>query len=150
MEGLFGWIVGVVFLFWPILLAIGAVAWRNEVLAKRIRVNQAQLGILIGQAMEEAARGRELGTEKSFVAWRVAWAEDGVMRVENTGRDKARSVTAKASNSSGSAEKTVSSVDPGDSVSLGVVLSAAGDTEVEVTWRTELGRWTTERYAVKR
>ncbi|OBB96726.1 hypothetical protein A5779_16900 [Mycolicibacterium peregrinum] len=82
MGGLFGWIVGVVFLFWPILLAIGAVAWRNEVLAKRIRVNQAQLGILIGQAMEEAARGRELGTEKSFVAWRVAWAEDGVMRVE--------------------------------------------------------------------
>ncbi|WP_269085834.1 hypothetical protein [Mycolicibacterium peregrinum] len=41
-------------------------------------------------------------------------------------------------------------MDPGDSVSLGVVLSAAGDTEVEVTWRTELGRWTTERYAVKR
>ncbi len=150
MGGLFGWIVGVVFLFWPILLAIGAVAWRNEVLAKRIRVNQAQLGVLIGQAMEEAARGRELGTEKSFVAWRVAWAEDGVMRVENTGRDKARSVTAKASNSSGSAEKTVSSVDPGDSVSLGVVLSAVGDTEVEVAWRTELGRWTTERYAVKR
>lgn len=72
------------------------------------------------------------------------------MRVENTGRDKARSVTAKASNSSGSAEKTVSSVEPGDSVNLGVVLAAAEDTQVEVTWRSELGRWTTERYAVKR
>lgn len=150
VGGLFGWLVGVVFLFWPVLLAIGAVAWRNEVLAKRIRLNQAELGILIGQTMDEAARGRELGVERSFVAWRVEWAESGAMRVENTGRDKARSVTAKASNSSGSAEKTVSSVEPGDSVNLGVVLAAAEDTQVEVTWRSELGRWTTERYAVKR
>lgn len=145
-----GWAIGTVLLLWPVLLAIAAVAWRNEVLAKRIRASQAELGILIGQAMDEAARGRELGTEKSFVAWRIDWAVDGVMRVENTGRDKARSVTAKASNSSGSAEKTVSSVDPGDSIGLGVVLAAAGDTDVELTWRTELGRWTTERYAVKR
>ncbi|WP_135453912.1 hypothetical protein [Mycobacterium sp. DL99] len=150
MGGLFGWAIAVMLLFWPILLAIGAVAWRNEVLANRIRANQADLRILIGQVMDEAARGRELGAEKSFVAWRVDWAEDGVMRVENTGRDKARSVTAKASNASGAAEKTVSSVEPGGAVDLGVVLAAAGGTEVELTWRTELGRWTTERYVPKR
>lgn len=137
-------------LFWPILLAIGAVAWRNEVLAKRIRVNQAELAILIGQTMEEAARGRELGVEKSFVAWHANWGEDGVMRVQNTGRDKARSVTVKASNGAGATEKTVSSVDPGDSVDVGVVQAAADDTEVEVTWRTKLGRWTTERYILTR
>ncbi|WP_166904373.1 hypothetical protein [Mycobacterium sp. DL440] len=150
MGGLFGWVIGVLLLFGPVLLAIGAVAWRNEVLAKRIGAHQAELKFLLGQAMEEAARGRALGAEKSFVAWRVEWARDGVMRVENTGSDKARSVTAKAWNASGSAEKTVSSVEPGASVNLGVVLAAADDTEVELTWRTELGRWTTERYVAKR
>jgi hypothetical protein len=150
VSGLFWWVIGTALLFWPVLLAIVAVAWRNEVLAKRIRADQAELRLLIGQVMDEAVRGRELGAEKSFVAWRVDWAEDGVMRVENTGRDKARSVTAKASNAAGSAEKTVNSVGPGDSVELGVVLAAKCDTEVEVTWRTELGRWTTERYVVKR
>ncbi len=148
--GLFGWALGVLLLFWPVLLAIGVVAWRNEVLAKRIRVGQSELRILIAQTMEEAARGRELSAENSFIAWRVDWAEDGAMRVENTGRDKARSVTAKARNGSGVTEKTVSSVEPGAAVDLGIVLAAAGDTEVELIWRTELGRWTTERYVVKR
>lgn len=150
VGGLFWWIVGSLLLCWPVVLILVAVVCRYEVLVRRLRAEQAELRSLVGQVIEDATFTHELGAERSFVTWSTDWAEDGVLRVTNTGRDKARSVTVKAVNASGAPEKTVSSVGPADVVDAGVVLASDGETEVEITWRSQMGRWSTDRQTLTR
>ena len=143
-------ILGSLLLCWPLVLVLIAVVWRYELLIGRLRARQDELRSLVGQAIEDASFGRELSTERSFVAWDIDWAGDGTLRVTNTGRDKARSVTVKAVNDAGTFEKTLSTVGPGDTLDAGVVLASAGDTDVDITWRSQLGRWTTDRQTLSR
>lgn len=61
-------------------------------------------------------------------------------------------MTVTASNSDGVAEQTVSSVpasrgedDRTPGVAVELAGSGSGEVRVEITWRSPLGRWTTER-----
>ncbi|MBU8810165.1 hypothetical protein NLB33_23425 [Mycolicibacterium smegmatis] len=137
---------------WPVLLVVAASVWRTEVLIGRVLSGQAELKSSVEQARHEAARAYDLASEKSFVAWDVKRVGDDRIRVVNVGRDEARSVTVTASNSDGVAEQTVSSVpasrgedDRTPGVAVELAGSGSGEVRVEITWRSPLGRWTTER-----
>lgn len=141
---------------WPVLLVVALAAWRNEVLVGRVLSGQAELKSSVEQARHEAARAYGLASEKSFVAWEVERAGDDRIRVVNVGRDEACSVTVSAANAGGTAEQTVSSVpaprsDGGANPALAIPLAGSdrGEVRVEITWRSALGRWTTERQILR-